>query len=121
MAKEIKPYDDPLYWEYDCGSSTWTGNSESLSPAMKKMSDEITREVLSMKKEDPVKKIILELDDSNFYYVLRQYGPDGAKAQAISMCMAAGRPITRENLEGLLTNLEEALEENFMGGTDDPQ
>jgi hypothetical protein len=37
------------------------------------------------------------------------------------MCLAAGRPITKENLEGLLTNLEEALEEIFIGGVDDPQ
>ena len=66
-------------------------------------------------------KITLELDKENYPLVLRQYGPEGAKAQAISMCLAAGRPITKENLEGLLTNLEEALEEIFVGGVDDPQ
>jgi hypothetical protein len=66
-------------------------------------------------------KIILELDHENYPLVLRQYGPEGAKAQAISMCIAAGRPITKENLEGLLTNLEEALEEIFESGVDDPQ
>ena len=66
-------------------------------------------------------KIILELDRKNYPLILRQYGPEGAKAQAISMCLAAGRPITKENLEGLLTNFEEALEEVFESGVDDPQ
>jgi hypothetical protein len=37
------------------------------------------------------------------------------------MCLAANRPITKENLEGLLTNLESTLEEIFEGGVDDPQ
>ena len=66
-------------------------------------------------------KINLVLDKENYPLILRQYGTDGAKAQAISMCLAAGKPITQENLEGLLTNLEEALEEIFEGGADDPQ
>jgi len=66
-------------------------------------------------------KIILELDRENYPLILRQYGAEGAKAQAISMCLAAGRPITKANLEGLLTNMEEALEEIFEGGVDDPQ
>jgi len=66
-------------------------------------------------------KIELVLDKENYPLVLRQYGADGAKAQAISMCLAQGRPVTAENLEGLLTNLEEALEEIFEGGADDPQ
>jgi hypothetical protein len=66
-------------------------------------------------------KIILELDKENYPLILRQYGPMGARAQAISMCLAAGRPITKDNLEGLLTNLEEALEEVFESGVSDPQ
>ena len=66
-------------------------------------------------------KITLKLDQKNYRLVLRQYGPEGAKAQAISMCLAMNRPITEENLEGILTNLEEALEEQFEGGADDPQ
>ena len=66
-------------------------------------------------------KINLVLDQENYPLILRQYGTAGAKAQAISMCIAQGRPITQENLEGLLTNLEEALEEIFEGGVDDPQ
>ena len=65
--------------------------------------------------------IILELDHKNYPLILRQFGAEGAKAQAISMCIAQGRPITKENLEGLLTNLEEGLEEMFEGGVDDPQ
>ena len=73
------------------------------------------------KKNSSHNKIMLELDNKNYHYVLQQYGPEGAKTQAISMCLAAGRPITRENLEGLLTNLEEALEENFIGGVDELQ
>jgi hypothetical protein len=66
-------------------------------------------------------KIKIELDRENYPLVLRQYGSEGAKAQAISMCLAAGREITKENMEGLLTNLEEALEEIFDGPVDDPQ
>jgi len=66
-------------------------------------------------------KIMIELDKENYPLVLRQYGTAGAKAQAISMCIAQGRPITKENLEGLLTNLEEALEEIFESGVDDTQ
>jgi len=58
-------------------------------------------------------KINLVLDQKNYPLILRQYGTEGAKAQAISMCIAQGREITQENLEGLLTNLEEALEEIF--------
>jgi hypothetical protein len=66
-------------------------------------------------------KINLVLDRKNYPLVLRQYGTEGAKAQAISMCIAQGRPITKENLEGLLTNLEEALEKIFIGGLDEIQ
>jgi hypothetical protein len=66
-------------------------------------------------------KINLVLDRKNYPLVLRQYGTEGAKAQAISMCIAQGRPITKENLEGLLTNLEEALEEIFESGVDETQ
>jgi len=66
-------------------------------------------------------KINLVLDRENYPLVLRQYGVEGAKAQVISMCIAQGREITKENLEGLLTNLEESLEEIFESGVDDPQ
>jgi hypothetical protein len=65
-------------------------------------------------------KITIELDRKNYPLVLRQYGTEGAKAQAISMCLSAGREITKENLEGLLTNLEESLEEIFDGPVDEP-
>ena len=65
-------------------------------------------------------KIVLELDHKNYPWVLKQYGAEGAKEQAISMCLAAGRPVTKSNLEGLLSNLEESLEEIFEGGVDDP-
>jgi len=66
-------------------------------------------------------KIVLELDQKNYPLVLRQYGTEGAKLQAITMCLAQKLPVTKENLEGLLTNLEEALEEMFEGGIDEPQ
>ncbi|MDR0464336.1 MAG: hypothetical protein LBG94_04360 [Treponema sp.] len=66
-------------------------------------------------------RIILELDHENYPLILRQYGEQGAKAQAVSMCIAQGRPITKENLEGLLSNLEEALEEIFESGVDDQE
>ena len=66
-------------------------------------------------------KIILELDQESYPLILRQYGPEGAKAQAVSMCLAQGRPITKENLEGLLSNLEEALEEIFGDPNYEPE
>jgi hypothetical protein len=66
-------------------------------------------------------KITIELDRENYPLVLWQYGTERAKVQAISMCLAAGRPITKENLEGLLMNLEESLEEIFDSPVDDPQ
>jgi hypothetical protein len=66
-------------------------------------------------------KINLVLDRKNYPLILRQYGAEGAKAQAISMYIAQGREITKENLEGMLTNLEEALEEVFESGVDDLQ
>jgi hypothetical protein len=66
-------------------------------------------------------KITLELDHENYPLILRQLGPEGAKLQAITMCIAQKLPVTKENLEGLLTNLEEAMEEMFESGVDDPQ
>ncbi len=66
-------------------------------------------------------KIVLELDRESYPLVLRQYGTQGAKAQAVSMCLAAKQPVTKENLEGYLTNLEESLEEILESGVDDPQ
>jgi hypothetical protein len=61
-------------------------------------------------KED---KIVLELDEKNYRLVLRQYGLEGAKAQAISMCLAQKREITEENLYSCLSNLECGLGEMF--------
>ena len=66
-------------------------------------------------------KIVLELDEKNYPLILRQLGPERAKEQVINQCIKAGWPVTRENLQGLLTNLEEALEETFASGVDDPQ
>jgi len=74
----------------------------------------------NLKKENiSHKKIVLKLDHKNYPLILRQYGLEGAKVQAISMCLAAGRPVTKVNLEGLLTNLEKALEEILVRGVDD--
>jgi hypothetical protein len=66
-------------------------------------------------------KITLELDDQSFHYVLKQYGAEGAKKQAISMCQKQGLDLTKKNLESCLLNLESDLEEMFEGGVDDPQ
>jgi len=44
MAEEKKSYDDPSNWEYDCGSPNWTGDPDNLSPAMKEISDNLTKQ-----------------------------------------------------------------------------
>jgi len=51
-----KEYDNPSNWEYDGGSSNWTGNPENLSPYMKKISDEITQKAFPEGKEAFQKK-----------------------------------------------------------------
>jgi hypothetical protein len=58
-------------------------------------------------------KIVLELDRKSYPLVLRQYGLEGAKAQAISMCLAQKREITAANLYSCLSTLESGLQEMF--------
>jgi len=41
---EKRKYDDPDNWEYDGGSDNWTGDPNNLSPAMKELSDKLTKE-----------------------------------------------------------------------------
>jgi hypothetical protein len=55
----------------------------------------------------------LELDEKNYPLVLRQYGLEGAKNQAISMCLAQKRELTAGNLYSCLSNLESGLAEMF--------
>jgi len=43
MSGNKKAYDDPSNWEYDSGSTNWTGDTDNLSPHMKEISDEITK------------------------------------------------------------------------------
>ena len=54
-------------------------------------------------------EIKLTLDDEHFHFVLRQYGPEGAKRQAISMCQAQKLEMTEENLYSVLSTLESDL------------
>jgi hypothetical protein len=58
-------------------------------------------------------EIILELDKENYPLVLRQYGAEGAKNQAINMCLAQKMEITPENLYSCLSTLESGLAEMF--------
>ena len=44
MSEKKKPYDDPSNWEYDGGSSNWTGDPNNLSPAMREISDSLTKQ-----------------------------------------------------------------------------
>jgi hypothetical protein len=62
-----------------------------------------------------MEKITLTLDNENFPYVLRQYGPEGAKKQAINMALAqyTERPITAAMLYSCLATLESDLTEMF--------
>jgi hypothetical protein len=127
MPEKEKLYDDPSNWEYDCGPANFTGDFDKLPPYIQQVANDLTKQAFPdgveayQKQQATKKKIILELDHENYPLILRQYGAEGAKAQAISMCLAQGRPVTKENLEGFLTNLEEALEEIFESGVDDPQ
>ncbi|MDR0473299.1 MAG: hypothetical protein LBH43_06480 [Treponema sp.] len=56
-------------------------------------------------------EIKLILDNEHFHFVLRQYGPEGAKRQAISMCQKQKQKleITKENLYSVLSTLESDL------------
>ena len=56
-----------------------------------------------------MEEITLKLDDENFHYVLRQYGPEGAKRQAINMVTAQKMEMTAENLYSCLATLESDL------------
>ena len=60
-------------------------------------------------------EIILTLDKENFPFVLRQYGPEGAKKVAINMCLARKQEITEANLYSCLSTLESDLTEMFGG------
>jgi hypothetical protein len=60
-----------------------------------------------------MEQINLVLDKKNYPLVLRQYGPEGAKRQAISMCQAQKMEINEENLYSCLSTLESGLSEMF--------
>jgi hypothetical protein len=62
-----------------------------------------------------MEEIILELDDEHFHFVLRQYGPEGAKKMAINMALAQykDRPLTAAMLYSCLANLESDLASMF--------
>jgi len=128
MASKKREYTDPENWEYDFGSANWTGDTNNLPLYIKELSDRLTKEafpdgVEAFQKQRAAagEKIVITLDKGNYPLLLRHYGTEGAKRQAIAMCQKAGRAITAENIEGILTNMEEALEEMFEGSVDDPQ
>jgi hypothetical protein len=56
-----------------------------------------------------MEKINLTLDEENYHYVLRQYGPEGARRQAINMVTAQKLEMTEENLYSCLSTLESDL------------
>jgi len=62
-----------------------------------------------------MKEIHLVLDEENYPLVLRQYGPEGAKLQAIEMALKqySERPITEAMLYSCLSTLESDLEGMF--------
>jgi hypothetical protein len=60
-----------------------------------------------------MEEFTLTLDDKNYHYVLRQYGAEGAKKQAINMCLAQEQEITEENLYSCLSTLESDLSSMF--------
>ena len=56
-----------------------------------------------------MEKIILKLSKRDFPEVLKRYGLEGAKEQAIKMCQAQKVELTEENLYSVLANLEDDL------------
>ena len=60
-----------------------------------------------------MEKIKIELDKENYPQVLKRYGTEGAKEQAISMCLAQSMEITEENLYSALSTLESDLASMF--------
>ena len=57
-----------------------------------------------------MKEITLTLSKEEFPQVLKTYGLEGAKMQAIRMCLAQHREITEADLYSVLINLEEDLQ-----------
>lgn len=57
--------------------------------------------------------VSITLDKENYPLVLRQYGPDGAKKMAISMCNAQKWDITEEHIYSCLSTLESDLQGMF--------
>jgi hypothetical protein len=60
-----------------------------------------------------MKEINLTLDKEHYPLILRQYGPEGAKRQAISMCQKQKLEMAEENLYSVLSTLESGLTEMF--------
>jgi hypothetical protein len=60
-----------------------------------------------------MEEINLILDKEHYPLILRQYGPEGAKRQAISMCQKQKLEMTEENLYSALSTLESGLAEIF--------
>jgi len=60
-----------------------------------------------------MEEINLILDKEHYPLVLRQFGPEGAKRQAISMCQKQKLEMTEENLYSCLSTLESGLGEMF--------
>jgi hypothetical protein len=58
-------------------------------------------------------KIILTLDKEHYPLILRQYGLEGAKEMAISMCLKQHKEITEAGLYSCLSMLEIDLERMF--------
>jgi len=44
MPGKKRKYDDPDNWEYDGGSENWTGDPNNLSPYMKEISDNLSKQ-----------------------------------------------------------------------------
>jgi hypothetical protein len=60
-----------------------------------------------------MEEITLTLDRENYPQILKRYGTEGAKKQAISMCQAQGLEMTETNLYSCLSTLESDLASMF--------
>jgi len=58
-----KRYYDPDNWEYDGGSSNWTGDTEKLSPYIKEVMENIEKQAFPEGKEAYQKQMQVTLNE----------------------------------------------------------
>ena len=65
--------------------------------------------------------VTLELSREEFPMVLKTYGLEGAKMQAVRMLVTQGEKVTQTNLYSVLANLEEDLQNQTAMSTQEEE